>query len=139
MCLDSDNGTCLGNYLVHKIKASKQPDKSEKFPKDFNINLDDVHLPNTDLDDPENYVVKKVKKPLQPGHPERREPTAGLDAPLSALPDQRSPRGRRASCRGRVLEGRQTHTATLGAGESVRHHHCRLEEDHFYLGPGGPE
>lgn len=72
-------GTCAGaepiicdHYIAYKAKGSKLlalPDLN-KFPKDWNVSLDDVKLANVpaDLfpDDPENYLVKKERSIVNP-------------------------------------------------------------------------
>ncbi len=58
------------HYVLYKAKAPKKlsdPPLFNRFPtKDYNLLLDDLTLPNTEPDDPENYQVKKEKSLLLP-------------------------------------------------------------------------
>lgn len=59
----------IDHFVMYKAKASTRIDLpiNGKFPpRDYNLQLDDAVLPNTDLDDPENYQVKKEKSLLVP-------------------------------------------------------------------------
>ena len=62
----------VDTYLLYKVKPSRldlEPD-NHRFPRDFNVNLDDVLLANEPEDDhpddPENYTVKSAGGLLNP-------------------------------------------------------------------------
>lgn len=71
-------------YLLYKAKPSKlaQDPDNHRFPKDFNVSLDDVLLENDPAaehpDDPENYTVKSAGGLLNP---------ASVDGEPVAAPD----------------------------------------------------
>ncbi len=54
------------HYHGYKGKAGKPGGIAFKFPKDFNVTLNDATLPDTDPDDPENFNIKKSKGLLNP-------------------------------------------------------------------------
>ena len=56
----------LDHYHGYKGKAGKPGGVTFKFPKDFNVTLNDATLPDTDPDDPENFNIKKSKGLLNP-------------------------------------------------------------------------
>lgn len=49
----------LDAQILYRAKASKQDDGSHKFPRDFNIEIDDISLADSLEDDPQNYAVRK--------------------------------------------------------------------------------
>jgi len=49
----------LDAFVLYKGKGSKQPDRAEKFPRDFNIAVDAAAIVAGLPDDPENYNVKR--------------------------------------------------------------------------------
>lgn len=51
-------------YLRYDAKASKVD--NNRFPKDFNLSVDDASLANSEPDDPENYAVEKERSVLLP-------------------------------------------------------------------------
>jgi len=53
----------IDHYVAYKAKGSKVGDFN-KFPKGWNISLDDTAIDNSSADDAENYLVKKEKSLL---------------------------------------------------------------------------
>jgi hypothetical protein len=58
------NPALTDHYVGYKIKASAIANNT--FPLNWNLNLDDSQLANTDADDPENYLVNEEKTLLNP-------------------------------------------------------------------------
>lgn len=60
----------VDHYIAYKGKAPKSDPVGNpidhKLPKPWAITVDDLNLPNTEADDPENFVVKNAKNLLNP-------------------------------------------------------------------------